>query len=90
MSMEIVTKDDLELFRKQLLRDIRELLRTDLSSGKSEEAKGYKTKDLRRILGCSVNKLVSVRITRKIRWKKVGGTVYYNREDVRRLVEEGF
>jgi hypothetical protein len=88
--MEMVTKVELEQFRKQLLSEIREMLRSEFSNSKPSETQGYKTKDVRRILGCSVNKLVSLRITGKVRWKKVGGTVYYNREDVRRLVEEGF
>jgi hypothetical protein len=90
MGVDIVTKDDLQSFRVQLLSDIRVLLETQANERSKLVTEGYKTKDVRRILGCSVNKLVSLRIARKIRWKKVGGTIYYNKEDVRRLVEEGF
>jgi len=53
-----------------------------------KEVEGYKTKHVRQILGCSVNKLVALRVSRKLRTKKVGGTVYYNKKDVERLVEE--
>ena len=89
MSVEIVTKEDLEVFRKKLLADFSELL--DQRIKKPEETiEGYKTSDVRKILGCSVNKLVSLRITRKLRAKKIGGTIYYNKEDIKRLVEEGF
>jgi len=42
------------------------------------------------MLGCSVNKLVSLRISRKLRTKKIGGTVYYNKEDIKALLEEGY
>jgi hypothetical protein len=90
MGVDIVTKDDLQSFRIQLLKDIGMLLETQVMERSKLVVEGYKTKDVRRILGCSVNKLVSLRISRKIRWKKVGGTIYYNREDVRRLVEEGY
>ena len=90
MGVEVVTREDLESFRIQLLTDLRGLIRAELFSRKDENAQGFKTKDVRKILGCSVNKLVSLRIGRKIRWKKVGGTLYYNKEDVRRLIEEGY
>ena len=88
--MEIVTKSDLEAFRKQMLADFRDLLREELAIPKENNLQGFKTKDVRKILGCSVNTLVTLRVARKLRWKKVGGTIYYNKEDVRRLVEEGF
>ncbi len=89
MSVEIVTKEDLEVFRKKLLTDFKELL--DQQIKKPEEPiEGYKTSHVRKILGCSVNKLVSLRITRNLRIKKIGGTIYYNKEDIKRLVEEGF
>jgi hypothetical protein len=90
VEIEVVTKDDLQTFRVQILSDIRMLLETQAKERSKLVVEGYKTKDVRRILGCSVNKLVTLRIARKIRWKKVGGTIYYNREDVRRLVEEGY
>ena len=90
MDIELVTKEDLEIFHKQLLRDITAVI---LSQGMGEGfqvLEGYKTKDVRKMLKCSVNKLVSLRVARKIRWKKIGGTVYYNQKDVNRLLEEGF
>lgn len=89
MNVEVITREDLQAFRMQLLEDIKSLLQQsrEPSSGNVE---GYKTANVRKILGCSVNKLVSLRVARKIRTKKIGGTVYYNKEDVKRLVEEGF
>ena len=90
MNLELVTKQDLQALRMQLMSDIKMLLQAQNSQSSSQSIEGYKTKDVRRILGCSINKLVSLRTSRKIRWKKIGGTVYYNREDVRRLLEEGF
>lgn len=90
MAVEIVTKEDLQVLRTQLVNDIRAIVLSQQVQSTTQVIEGYKTKDVRKILGCSVNKLVSLRIARKVRWKKIGGTVYYNREDVRRLVDEGF
>ncbi len=92
MKVELVTKEDLQAFRLELIGDIKGLLTAqNLTRNSSNQlVNGYKTKDVRKILGCSVNKLVSIRVARKLRWKKIGGTVYYNREDVRRLLEDGY
>lgn len=90
MEVEIVTREDLENFRIQLLSEIRKTLTELLPSRDRPALEGLKTQQVRKILGCSYNTLVALRISRKIRTKKVGGTLYYNREDVRKLVEEGF
>ena len=69
----------------------REIELLDQHIQKSEvPIEGYKTSDVRKILGCSVNKLVSLRISRNLRAKKNWGTIYYNKEDIKRLLEEGF
>jgi hypothetical protein len=89
MAAEIVTKEDLEDFRIQLLTDIKNIIQVHptQSAGKLE---GYKTSDVRSMLGCSFNKLVSLRITRKLRTKKIGGTLYYNKDDIKKLLEDGY
>lgn len=89
MSVEIVTKEDLEVFRKKMLADFKELLDQHIQKP-DEVIEGYKTSDVRKILGCSVNKLVSIRISRNLRTKKIGGTLYYNKEDIKKLVDEGY
>jgi hypothetical protein len=90
MGIEIVTKEDLQVFRIQLIEDFKLLLQQQNSKLFNEPIEGYKTSDVRKILGCSVNKLVSLRISKAIRTKKIGGTIYYNKEDVKRLLQEGY
>lgn len=46
--------------------------------------------DVRKILGCSINKLQLLSVSRKIRTKKIGGTLYYNIEDISKLIHTGF
>ncbi len=89
MGIDIVTKGDLLVFKQILVAEIKETI-TELLMQVPSAPEGYKTKHVRAILGCSVNKLVALRIARKIRTKKVGGTLYYNKEDVKRLLEEGY
>ncbi len=89
MGVEIVTKDDLEKFRLVIVEDIRQLL-CKMTKGEADDIRGYKGPDVRGLLGCSEGKLKSLRTCGKIRTKKIGGTVYYNREDVSRLLTAGF
>lgn len=89
MAFDLVTREDLESFRLRLLNDIRETVR-ELAQPTTLKNEGYKTSDVRKMLGCSFNKLVSLRVKRKLRTKKIGGTLYYCKEDIKRLLEEGF
>lgn len=89
MGIDIVTKDDLYVFRNNLLADLKAVI-SEAVQKIPESPEGYKTKHVRAILGCSVNKLVALRIARKLRWKKVGGTIYYNKDDVKKLVQDGY
>lgn len=89
MAIEVLTKEDLKMFEASLISTIESLIKRHLSFG-NEKPEGYKTSDVRKMLGCSVNKLVSLRISRNLRTKKIGGTLYYNKDDIRRLLEEGY
>ena len=89
MAVEIVTKDDLQIFRQQLIEDFKTIIIQSRQPA-NENPQGYKTSHVRKILGCSVNKLVALRVAGKLRSKKILGTLYYNKQDVKRLLEEGF
>lgn len=87
MAVEVITREDLQHFRIQLLNDFRELLEEQQKPVTTETQQGLKTKQVRQLLGCSYNKLQSLRIAGKLRSKKIGGTVYYRKDDVRKLLE---
>ena len=89
MSAEIITKEDLQQFRIQLLEELKNWV-ASLKQSQPEHLEGLKTKHVRQILNCSTGKLHLLRSAGKLRVKKVGGTVYYRREDIKKLVEEGF
>ena len=89
MAAEIITAEDLQRFRIQLLNDLKEYLQQLKKDSSSSPIEGYKTKHVRKILDCSNGKLQSLRISGKLRCNKVGGTLYYKREDVQRLLNEG-
>jgi hypothetical protein len=89
MEVEIMTKDDLQTLRFQIVEDIKDLL--DQASRPGEgDMRGFRSKEVRYLLGCSPGKLKSLCAGGKIRMKKTGGTIYYNKDDVKRLLTSDF
>lgn len=83
MQINIITKEDLEEFRGKLLQEIKDVL-------KVQEVKSFpksiKTKQVLEILDISAGKLKQMRISGVLTHKKVGGTYYYNYNEVKRLL----
>lgn len=83
MAIEVVTKDDLQQFRLQLLNDIRQLI----GPSEAKLVKPWlKNTEVRKLLGISANTLQRLRIAGKLRSSKVGGTHYYRYEDIEKLL----
>ena len=85
MAIEVVTKDDLEQFRAQLLNDIRQLI------SPSHEANlikpWLKNSEVRKLLNISSNTIQRLRIAGKLPSSKVGGVHYYRYEDIEKLLK---
>ena len=83
MAIEVVTKEDLEQFRMQLINDIRQLM-------KPTEAKlvrpWLKNSEVRKLLNISSNTVQRLRIAGKLHSSKVGGIHYYRYEDIEKLL----
>ena len=84
MAMEIVTKEDLQAFRIQLLNDLKELM---AQQGQPVEKKWLKSAEVRKLLSLSAGKLQNLRITGKLPFSKIGGVLYY-RYDVENLLNK--
>jgi hypothetical protein len=81
--MTIVTKQDLEQFRIQLLEDIRQIL---ISHDVKPIKPWLKNAEVKRLLDISSNTLQRLRVSGKLRFNKVGGTHYYIYEDIEKLL----
>ncbi len=83
MGLEVITKEDLQLFRVQLLNDLRQLM-------EPTEAKWVKpwlkNAEVRKLLNISSNTIQRLRIAGKLRSSKVGGIHYYRYEDIEKLL----
>jgi hypothetical protein len=83
MGLEVITKEDLQQFRAQLINDLRELLMP-------KEAKLVKpwlrNSEVMKLLNISANTVQRLRIAGKLRSNKVGGIHYYRYEDIEKLL----
>ncbi|WP_367331382.1 helix-turn-helix domain-containing protein [Sphingobacterium multivorum] len=84
--MEILSKQDLELFRIRMISDIEKILAANFSP--QEDFGWLRSKAIRKIMDISPTTLQNLRITGKIRFKKVRGSYYYNKEDLQKLFED--
>ncbi len=87
MAVEIVTREDLQLFRIQLLNDIKQLF---TPSESKQEKQWLKNNEVREILKVSPNTIQRLRVAGKLKSSKIGGVHYYRYEDVQNLLESGF
>lgn len=86
---EGVTKEDLRQFGLFLIDTIRRMIQ--IGSEKEKDAvhpEWLKSRVVRKLLDISPGSLQNLRITGKIRFKKVLGSYYYNRTDLVDLFNE--
>jgi hypothetical protein len=82
MNIDIVTKQDLEDFKRDLLNELQKMLSPQL-----KQTKWLKSAQVREILGCSASTLQTMRINGIIRYSKVLGTMYYPYDSVMQILE---
>lgn len=78
--MELVTKEDLQQFRFQLINDLKQLIERHIE--KPTALEWVKSKQVRDMLNVSPGTLQNLRIQGKIKPKKIGGSWYYNLKEL--------
>jgi hypothetical protein len=88
MAQEIITLDDLQNFRLQLLEDLKGLLQQPNHSQKH----WLKSSEVRKMLGIPMaigthGTLQNLRIKNLIPYQKIGGLMFYKYDDIIKLLE---
>lgn len=83
MSVEIITKEDLQLFRLQLLQDLKSLLE---AKAQPVEKRWLRSSEVRKLLRISPGTLQNLRIGGRLHPSKVGGMLYYREEEIHGLL----
>ena len=83
MQVEMITREDLQAFRLQLLQDLKEILRSHQPS----TSEWLRSSEVRKKLKISPGTLQNYRISGKLNSSKIGGIHFYRKTDVESLLE---
>lgn len=83
MPKEIITLEDLQDFKRELISEISMLL----GKAPANDRRWLKSYQVREILGISSGTLQHMRTTGKIRYSKVGGLALYDQNDVYAMMD---
>ena len=84
MSVEVVTKEDLQAFRQQLINDIKELFLPKHTTTKD----WLRSSEVRKMLNISPGTLQSFRVNGQLKPSKVGGIHFYRYSDIEKLLNQ--
>ncbi len=82
MAVEILTKEDLILFKEELFSELKKLL------GNNNHAKYLQTPEVKKFLGISSGTLQHLRITGQLPYTKVGGKIFYEMAEIQKMIEQ--
>ena len=84
MPTSIITTDDLREFKMELLDDIKQLLTRQAARKIKKYLKSSEVMDL---LQVSPGTLQNLRINGTLPYTKVGGTIYYDTEEIQKVMD---
>jgi hypothetical protein len=84
MPTEIVTTDDLREFKIELVKEIKQLLAVHHGQPSKKWLKSY---EVRKLLGISPGTLQNMRINGTLPYTKIGGVMFYDYEDIKKMLE---
>ena len=85
MPSEIITTDDLREFKTELFTEFRKMLKEHHGQPSKKWLKSY---EVRKMLGISPGTLQNMRINGTIPFTKMGGILFYDSEDIRKILED--
>lgn len=85
MPTNIITTEDLEIFKKELLKEIRELL---LEQKSGSARRFIRSAEVMKMLHISPGTLQNFRINGTLPFTRIGGILYYDMEEINKLMEE--
>lgn len=83
MNVDLLSKEDLKIFKTELLKEIREMIKP--RAGQSKQ--WLKSAEVRKMLSISPGTLQNLRINGTLRYTKIGGMMYYKLEDITKILE---
>ena len=83
MNVDLLSREDLKIFKNELLNEIKEMIKP--ATGQSKQ--WLKSAEVRKMLSISPGTLQNLRIKGTLRYTKIGGMMYYKLEDINKILE---
>lgn len=81
--IEIITKEDLQQFKNELIQEIRSIVKPT----QTETKEWLRSTDVRKMLKISPGTLQNLRINGTLRFTKIGSIMFYKYEDIISLLD---
>ena len=89
MNLQVLTKEDLDLFKTELFTELKSFFSDATKTNfKKDDGnnKWLKSHQVQRMLAISPGTLQNLRINRTIPFTKIGGVIFYSVEDINNLL----
>lgn len=84
MLIDVITKEDLQQIKAELLEEIKRLLSLKVS----EQKLWLRSSEVKELLKISSGTLQNLRINGTLSYTRVGGTLYYNYKDIEEMLKK--
>ena len=85
MPATLITTDDLREFKRELLKEIKTIIK---NQGTQKLKKYLKSSEVMELLQVSPGTLQNLRINGTLPFTKVGGIIYYDAEEIQQVMED--
>lgn len=85
MATTVLTVEDLQDFKKELLQELKTLFPNQQSL---QNKKWLKSSEVRKMLSISPGTLQNLRINGTIPYTKMGGVIYYDNDEILRILQK--
>ena len=86
MAVSIITQEDLQVFKTEMVNEFRKILK-EFQPDMPTNKKWLKSFEVRKMLNISPGTLQNLRINGSLPFTKIGGTMFYDQEDVNKMME---
>lgn len=84
MNVELITKEDLNQLKRELIQELTELIGKNTMPAK----KWLRSVEVRKMLSISSGTLQNLRINGSLKYTKVGGIHYYDADDIAKMMSQ--
>lgn len=84
MKLDIITKEDLQQFKTELFTELKEIIG---EKKETDSRQWLKSAEVRKMLNISAGTLQNLRINGTLPFRKIGGSMYYNRSVIEKIME---